>query len=203
MLIPLLVKAGSGALTHGRPDSAGVPEALANLTITVPFNDLPAVREAFAANKGEISAIILEPIQCRALSPGAGISGRTSGALRHGRFGPDFRRGDDRISGCSGRRARTLRRLAGLDGPGEGDRRRGFRRRLWRALRDHGRPLLPTVRFTGPELFRKPSWRGGRPGANRRTHPTRRLVAPGSSLASNSKHEFARSSPESASLFIG
>ena len=62
----LLVKAGSGALTHGRPDSAGVPEALANLTITVPFNDLPAVREAFAANKGEIAAIILEPIPANA-----------------------------------------------------------------------------------------------------------------------------------------
>ena len=62
----LLVKAGSGALTHGQPDSAGVPEAFANLTLTVPFNDLDAVRSAFSANKGEIAAIILEPVPANA-----------------------------------------------------------------------------------------------------------------------------------------
>lgn len=62
----LLVKAGSGALTHGKPDSAGVPAAFANLTITVPFNDLEAVRAAFAANQGEIAAIILEPVPANA-----------------------------------------------------------------------------------------------------------------------------------------
>ena len=62
----LLVKAGSGALTHGRPDSAGVPAAFANLTITVPFNDPKAVQEAFAANTKEIAAIILEPVPANA-----------------------------------------------------------------------------------------------------------------------------------------
>jgi glutamate-1-semialdehyde 2,1-aminomutase len=62
----LLVKAGSGALTHGTPDSAGVPAALASLTLTVPFNDLAAVRAAFAANPGEIAAIILEPVPANA-----------------------------------------------------------------------------------------------------------------------------------------
>lgn len=62
----LLVKAGSGALTHGNPDSVGVPEAFANLTITLPFNDAEAVRGAFAANKGEIAAIILEPVPANA-----------------------------------------------------------------------------------------------------------------------------------------
>ncbi len=62
----LLVKAGSGALTHGQPDSAGVPKAFADLTITVPFNDIAAVRAAFAANPGEIAAIILEPVPANA-----------------------------------------------------------------------------------------------------------------------------------------
>jgi len=62
----LLVKAGSGALTHGQPDSAGVPKAFADLTVTVPFNDLAAVRAAFAANPGEIAAIILEPVPANA-----------------------------------------------------------------------------------------------------------------------------------------
>ena len=62
----LLVKAGSGALTHGHPDSAGVPSALAKLTITVPFNDLKVVQEALAANRNEIAAIILEPVPANA-----------------------------------------------------------------------------------------------------------------------------------------
>src|SRR5213596_2323741 len=43
----LLVNAGSGALTHGRPDSAGVPEEIAALTIALAFNDIPRVRAAF------------------------------------------------------------------------------------------------------------------------------------------------------------
>lgn len=62
----LLVKAGSGALTHGNPDSAGVPEAFARLTITVPFNDLDALRQAFQANPGEFAAVILEPVPANA-----------------------------------------------------------------------------------------------------------------------------------------
>lgn len=62
----LLVKAGSGALTHGHPDSAGVPADLARLTVTLPFNDLEAVRAAFAANPGEIAAVILEPVPANA-----------------------------------------------------------------------------------------------------------------------------------------
>jgi glutamate-1-semialdehyde 2,1-aminomutase len=62
----LLVKAGSGALTHGRPDSAGVPASLADLTIVLPFNDLGAVQEALQANHGEVAAIILEPVPANA-----------------------------------------------------------------------------------------------------------------------------------------
>jgi glutamate-1-semialdehyde 2,1-aminomutase len=62
----LLVKAGSGALTHGHPDSAGVPEDLARLTITVSYNDLEAVQAAFAANPSEIACIILEPVPANA-----------------------------------------------------------------------------------------------------------------------------------------
>src|SRR6266446_618313 len=62
----LLVHAGSGALTHGRPDSAGVPESFAGLTIALPFHHLAAVREAFRNNPQEIAAIILEPIPANA-----------------------------------------------------------------------------------------------------------------------------------------
>src|SRR6516165_3405337 len=47
----LLVKAGSGALTHGQPDSAGVPAAFADLTISLPFNDEAALKTVFASEK--------------------------------------------------------------------------------------------------------------------------------------------------------
>src|SRR5213082_3759237 len=57
----LLVKTGSGALTYGRPDSAGVPQAFADLTISLPFNEVELVRKAFRENKNEIAAVILEP----------------------------------------------------------------------------------------------------------------------------------------------
>ncbi len=58
----LLVKAGSGALTFGCPDSAGVPAAFTQHTIVLPFNDVDAVKAAFEANKGQIAGIILEPV---------------------------------------------------------------------------------------------------------------------------------------------
>lgn len=57
-----LVKAGSGALTLGVPNSPGVPRATADLTVTLPFNDLDAVREGLEAANGEIAAIIVEPV---------------------------------------------------------------------------------------------------------------------------------------------
>lgn len=62
----LLVKAGSGALTFGHPDSAGVPAALAALTTTLPFNDLAAVERTFEKCGSEIAAIILEPVPANA-----------------------------------------------------------------------------------------------------------------------------------------
>jgi len=58
----LLVKAGSGALTFGNPDSAGVPAAFTQHTIVLPFNDSEAVRAAFAANPKQIAGIIVEPV---------------------------------------------------------------------------------------------------------------------------------------------
>src|SRR5207248_10464601 len=62
----LLVKSGIGALTHGRPDSAGVPQAFVDLTISLPFNDADLVREAFAENRREIAAVIVEPVPANA-----------------------------------------------------------------------------------------------------------------------------------------
>lgn len=62
----LLVAAGSGALTHGRPDSAGVPEAVAALTSVLPFNDFEAASALFQERGGEIAAVIVEPVPANA-----------------------------------------------------------------------------------------------------------------------------------------
>jgi len=58
----LLVKAGSGALTHGIPTSAGVPESYASETLVAEFNDIGSVERFFEANPGGIAAIIIEPV---------------------------------------------------------------------------------------------------------------------------------------------
>ena len=57
----LLIKAGSGALTHGSPDSAGVPASFARETIVLPYNDRSSLDAAFAANPGQIACVIVEP----------------------------------------------------------------------------------------------------------------------------------------------
>ena len=57
----LLIKAGSGALTHGHPDSAGIPASFARETIVLPYNDTAALEAAFAANPDQIAGVIIEP----------------------------------------------------------------------------------------------------------------------------------------------
>ena len=58
----LLVKAGSGALTFGNPDSAGIPASFTEHTIVAPFNDEEVVRAIFKANQNQIAGIIVEPV---------------------------------------------------------------------------------------------------------------------------------------------
>ncbi len=58
----LLVKAGSGAATFGVPDSAGIPAATANATLTLSYNDEPALRDLFSKRGKEIAAVIVEPV---------------------------------------------------------------------------------------------------------------------------------------------
>ncbi|WOO39961.1 glutamate-1-semialdehyde 2,1-aminomutase [Rubellicoccus peritrichatus] len=71
----LLVKAGSGALTFGNPDSAGVPAGFAAETIVLPYNDETALREAFASNGEDIAGIIVEsyPANCGLILPKPGF----------------------------------------------------------------------------------------------------------------------------------
>ena len=58
----LLIKAGSGVSTFGLPDSPGIPEELAKLTITCPYNDVEAFTKIFNSTKDDLAAIIVEPI---------------------------------------------------------------------------------------------------------------------------------------------
>jgi glutamate-1-semialdehyde 2,1-aminomutase len=58
----LLVQAGSGVLTQGIPGSPGVPQAIAGLTLSLPYNNLDAVEQAVAQYTGRIAAIIVEPV---------------------------------------------------------------------------------------------------------------------------------------------
>ncbi|MFT4175074.1 MAG: glutamate-1-semialdehyde 2,1-aminomutase [Luteolibacter sp.] len=76
----LLVAAGSGALTNGEPDSAGVPKAFAEKTIVLPYNDFEALETLFAARGEEIAAIIVEsyPANAGLVFPKSGYLARLS-----------------------------------------------------------------------------------------------------------------------------
>ncbi len=83
----LLVKAGSGAMTFGVPDSGGVPADLARHTLTAAYNDLEAVRRAFAEEGSSIAAVIVEPVagNMGVVPPRAGfLQGLREVTARHG-----------------------------------------------------------------------------------------------------------------------
>lgn len=83
----LLVKAGSGALTLGNPDSAGVPKSFASETIVLPLNDLDAVAKSLASNAGQIAALIVEPYpaNCGLILPNEGyLKGLRKLCTEHG-----------------------------------------------------------------------------------------------------------------------
>jgi glutamate-1-semialdehyde 2,1-aminomutase len=82
-----LVKAGSGALTLGVPNSPGVPAAVADLTVTLPYNDLAAVTECLSARGQDVAAIIVEPVagNMNCIPPVAGyLEGLRASCDEHG-----------------------------------------------------------------------------------------------------------------------
>ena len=82
-----LVKAGSGALTLGVPNSPGVPATIADMTLTLPYNDLDAVAACLAERGAEVAAIIVEPVagNMNCIPPQAGyLEGLREQCDRHG-----------------------------------------------------------------------------------------------------------------------
>jgi len=71
----LLVRAGSGGMTLGVPDSAGVPAELAALTMTATYNDIESIEDCFRKNRDRIAAVIVEPVAANmgVVLPGAGF----------------------------------------------------------------------------------------------------------------------------------
>lgn len=82
-----LVKAGSGALTFGVPTSPGVPKASADLTLTLPYNDLTAAQTLFAEHGADIAGLIIEPVagNMNCIAPKGGyLQGLRDLCTRHG-----------------------------------------------------------------------------------------------------------------------
>ena len=83
----MLVKAGSGALTHGEPDSAGVPADVAQHTLVAEYNDLASVEAIFAAHPDSVAAVIVEPVAANngVIPPAPGfLAGLRELTTRHG-----------------------------------------------------------------------------------------------------------------------
>ena len=102
-----LVKAGSGVMTLGLPNSPGVPAALADLTLTLPYNDFDAATRLFDEAGDEIAGLIIEPIvgNANCILPRDGYPAASARAVHAARHRADLRRGDDRLPRRARRRA--------------------------------------------------------------------------------------------------
>ena len=175
----LLVKAGSGAITFGTPDSAGVSEGVASETISVPYNNLDAVRSAFAAYGAEIAAVIVEPIAANmgVIPPAAGfldglreITTQAGALLIFDEVVSGFRYGPDGAQGAFGIKP-------DLTCARQDRRRRPAAGGVRRPARDHGDAGAARAGLSGWHALGEPDRDGGRPGhppGARRDEPIRR-----------------------------
>ena len=176
----LLVNAGSGALTHGQPDSAGVPTDFADLTISLPFNDIEAVRAAFRDNaeRNRRHHSRTDSGQRRPLFSAARIFSQElrDECTKHGALlifdevMTGFRVARGGAQEIYGIRARS-------DRARQSHRRRLAGRRVWRARGNHGSAFAARSGLSGGNAFRKSAGDGGGPGATARARADRWLDA--------------------------
>ena len=166
----LLAAAGSGVATFALPDSAGVTAATTGEVIVLPYNDIDAVRAAFADPSGR------DRRRDHRGRPGQHGSGSAAARIQRGpgrarprrRRAADQRRGDDRVPGVTDRPVRARRRHRGLgagpDDVRQGDRRRSSGRRVRRTGRRHGPVGADRAGLPGRHAVREPGHHGRRPG---------------------------------------
>ena len=159
----LLVKAGSGALTFGNPDSAGVPAAFTQHTIVLPFNDVDAVKAAFAANKKQIAGIIVEPVPGNAgvYLPKPGYLEFLREITKGQRRIADFRRSDDGIPPRTWRRAGTFWHYARFVHVRQSHWRRLAGRGIRRPGGHHGFARTGRAGLSGGDVERQSAGDGG------------------------------------------
>ena len=116
----LLVAAGSGAMAHGVPDSAGVTASFAQDTLIAEYNDLASVEEHVRAYPGQIACVIVEPVagNMGVVPPAPGFLQGFEAADGGVRSPPRLRRGHNGVPRCLRRRPAHVRRLPGPDLPG-------------------------------------------------------------------------------------
>ncbi len=172
----LLVKAGSGGATFGIPDSKGVPAALAELTLTVAFNDLDGgARSLPSARRSDRGG----HRRAGGRQHGRGAAGGrlSRGAARgdaRARGAADLRRGHHRLPRRLRRRPGALRRAARPHVPGQDHRRRFAGRRLRRQPQGHERGVAARGRVPGRHAVGQPAGRRRGPGR----HPRAAIAAP-------------------------
>lgn len=159
----LLVEAGSGIATLGIPGSPGVPESFAELTLSIPYNDIAYVREVMKQQGEKIACIIVEPVAGNmGLVPPADGFLETLREVTEKRQSADIRRGYDRFPGGLRRRAGIVRHFAGYYLSRKNYRRRDARGRVWRKASYYGIYCSAGSGISGRNPIRKSCGHGRR-----------------------------------------
>ena len=166
----LLVAAGSGVATLGIPGSAGVTPGTVADTIVIPYNDEPALDEAFAVHGADLAAVLVEPVAANMglVPPADGFLARAAPPLHRGRRAARVRRGHHRLPPRPRRRPGPVRHHPRPVDVRQGRGRRAAARRARRPGRHHGLPRARRPRLPGRHAVGEPARHRCRPRRARR-----------------------------------